>query len=149
VEKLQQQVKELQKKIERIGSGSAGDAVSDLLKQARDVDGLRVVWGLVEAASADGLRAMGDRVRRQLGSGVAVLGAAIDNRASFLAVVTDDLVSLGRLKAGELVREVAKHAGGGGGGKPHLAEAGAKDVGRLKEALEAVPRIVRELAGKR
>jgi alanyl-tRNA synthetase len=94
------------------------------------------------------LREAGDRIRDQLGTGAAVLGAVMNEKVNFLAVVTDDLISGGVLRADELVREVAKIAGGSGGGKPHQALAGGKQVDKLDEALERGRQLLRErLAG--
>jgi len=77
-------------------------------------------------------------------SGVAVLSADVDDKIVFLAMVTDDLVKRG-VKAGDLVNRVAKITGGGGGGKPNLAQAGGRDKERWQEALDEVVPAVRSL----
>jgi alanyl-tRNA synthetase len=89
----------------------------------------------MNAASGDAMKDVADRVRAKLPSSVVVLGAAIDGAASFVAAVTPDLVSRG-VNAGAIVRDVARIAGGGGGGSAGLAQAGAKDASRLGAALE-------------
>jgi alanyl-tRNA synthetase len=83
------------------------------------------------------LREMGDLIRDRLKSAVIVLGTVHEERPLFLAIVTPDLTAKG-LHAGNLIREVAKVAGGGGGGKPNLAQAGGKDKEKLDEALSRV-----------
>jgi len=77
-----------------------------------------------------------------------VLAAEFDGKGSFIAVVTDDLIKEKGLKAGDIVRSVAQLTGGSGGGKPHLAQAGARDVAKIDEALAAVADIVTEQLGK-
>ncbi|MGD8627436.1 MAG: DHHA1 domain-containing protein, partial [Anaerolineae bacterium] len=90
------------------------------------------------------LREMTDWLRNQLGSVVIVLGAIIGDKPNFVAAITPDLVERG-LKAGTLIKQVARVVGGGGGGKPTLAQAGGRDVQRLGEALDLVPKAVADL----
>lgn len=91
---------------------------------------------------------MGDTLREKLGSGVGVLAAVMDGKLSFACVVTDDLIQNKKLKAGDIVKRVAAIAGGSGGGRPHLALAGGKDVQRLQEALDQVPQILQEMTNR-
>jgi alanyl-tRNA synthetase len=77
-----------------------------------------------------------------MGSGVVVLGTVVDNRPLFLAAVTQDLVAKG-YNAGDIVKQVARVAGGGGGGKPTLAQAGGKDKSKLDEALKLVKSLIK------
>jgi alanyl-tRNA synthetase len=88
---------------------------------------------------------MADAIREKAGSGVIVLGATAEGKAQFLAAVSEDLVRRG-LHAGRMVKEVARIAGGSGGGQPGLARAGAKDPGRLGEAIAKVPEILAAMA---
>jgi alanyl-tRNA synthetase len=90
---------------------------------------------------------MGDRLRKKVKSGVAVLASVSGGKVSFMAAVTDDLVSGRNVSAGKIVSEVAKVAGGSGGGKPHLALAGAKEAGGVKKALDAARNIVKAALG--
>jgi len=138
----------LRKRVERLERSLASAPTTDqLLGRAVDVDGVRVLATSVDAPSVDALRYVGDAVRRGLASGVAVLGAVIDGRPQFLALVSPDLTQRG-LHAGQILKQVASIAGGGGG-RPDMAQGGGKDPGKLDEALAAVPGIVREaLAGK-
>ena len=89
------------------------------------------------------MREMGDWFRDKLGSGVIVLGTALNGKPTFVAIVTEDLVKRG-LHAGKLVRRVAEVVGGGGGGRPTMAQAGGKDAARLSEALSRVEQFVAE-----
>jgi alanyl-tRNA synthetase len=115
----------------------AGGQTVELVRSARELNGLRVVAARVDSASVESLRELADGLRRELGSGVAVLSAEVDDKIVFLAMVTDDLVKRG-LKAGDLVNRVARITGGGGGGKPNLAQAGGRDKARWQEALDQV-----------
>jgi alanyl-tRNA synthetase len=128
---------------ERESGASSAAALAD---EAIDVDGVAVVAGRVEVESADALRQAGDEVRKRLGSGVIVLGAVSQDRPVFVAMVSDDLVASG-LHAGKLIKQVASVAGGGGGGKPTMAQAGAKDASKLDAALAVVADVVRQQHG--
>jgi alanyl-tRNA synthetase len=111
---------------------------------AEELDGRRLVVARIEVSSVPLLRQAGDQVRDRLGSGGAVLGAVIGDKVNFLAVVTDDLIKSGVARADELVREVARVAGGSGGGKPHQALAGGKEIAKLDEALDRGRHVLRE-----
>ncbi|HSU18008.1 alanine--tRNA ligase [Longimicrobium sp.] len=140
------QGRELQKQLEKARTQGGGDAIATLIEGARSVDGTKVIATPVDAESADDLRALGDGVRERLGSGVAVLASG-GERPMMLAVVTDDMITRG-VRADAVIREVAALAGGKGGGKPHMAQAGIGDPSRVPEALGKVGEIVgRLLAG--
>ena len=97
----------------------------------------------IDNLDANSLRNLGDNLRDRLGSGVVVLASIINDKINFVAMVTKDLVNKG-IHAGNIVREVAKIAGGGGGGRPDMAQAGGKDVTKVDEALDIIPSIIRE-----
>ncbi|MGI9183201.1 MAG: DHHA1 domain-containing protein, partial [Longimicrobiaceae bacterium] len=144
LERLLEEQRELGRQLERARASGGGDVLGQLLSQAVSVDGARVIAAAVEAGSAEELRALGDRLRERLGSGVAVLAASVGDRTSLLAVATDDLIQRG-VRADQVVREVAALAGGKGGGKAHMAQAGISDPGRIPEALAQVVEVVRPL----
>lgn len=124
-------------------------ALKDLERALADVvrvQGVNVVARVVEAGDRETLREMADWFRDRLGSAVVVLGAVMDGRPALVAAVTPDLVKRG-LHAGNLVKQVAEVVGGGGGGRPTLAEAGGRDPERLPEALARVPTLVGEALG--
>ena len=102
--------------------------------------------GAIKQVDADTLREMTDWFRARVPSGVVVLGSVFENRPHFVASVTEDLVKRG-LDAGKIVKAVAKVVGGGGGGKPTLAQAGGKDPTRLNEALAQVKDVVAQALG--
>ncbi len=92
----------------------------------------------MEDADLDTLRMMADRFRQHVSeSGIIVLGAVIDGSPRLIAAVTEDLIQRG-IKAGDLIQYVAKQVGGGGGGRPNLAEAGGKDPEKIRDALDSV-----------
>jgi alanyl-tRNA synthetase len=118
-----------------------------LAASALRIGNVAVVAAQVTDADLQTLREMSDRLRSMLGSAVVVLATAVDGKPQMIAAVTDDLVKRG-LHAGELVKAVSRMVGGGGGGKPSLAQAGGRDLSRLPEALSQVPEIVRKQLGR-
>jgi alanyl-tRNA synthetase len=116
---------------------SARKAAGSLLSEARDVNGIKVISTKVAATSTDAMREMGDRLKEDLKSGVIVLGAVCDGKPSLLAMVTPDLVAKG-FNAGQVVKELAKVVGGGGGGRAELGQGSGKDASKLEEALSQV-----------
>ena len=119
----------------------ARKAAGSLLSEARDVNGIKVISTKVAVTSTDAMREMGDRLKQELKSGVVVLGAVCDGKPSLLAMVTPDLVAKG-FNAGQVVKEVAKVVGGGGGGKAELGQGSGKDASKLDEALKHAERLV-------
>ena len=120
-----------------------GDQVDALLGNAERVNGTRVVVGDVHVGDAKELQALGDALRERLQSGIAVLSATMeDGKGTLLVIVTDDLREKG-MRADTLVRAVAAIAGGKGGGKPHMAQAGVPDASRLAAAMAEAPAIAR------
>jgi alanyl-tRNA synthetase len=122
-----------------------GDQIRSLLQTAESVgdNGSRLVAAMVQADDVKELQALGDAVREKLGSGVGVLAASFgDGKHTLLVVVTDDLRNRG-VSADVLVKQIAAAAGGRGGGKPHMAQAGIPDAARLGDALSRAPELVR------
>jgi alanyl-tRNA synthetase len=147
IDGLQERIRGLERENERLRGQLAAARVGDLLDRAVEVNGRRVLAVRADVDGKDALRQMGDRLRDRMGSGVVVLGAVIDGRASLLAMVTPDLVAQG-VKAGDIVRETAAIVDGRGGGRPELAEAGGKDAEKLDDALAAVVGIVERGASR-
>jgi alanyl-tRNA synthetase len=117
---------------------ASGDSGSSEIRS--EVGGIQVQARRVPEMSSSELRNLADTLRQKLGSGVVILGMESDGKATLLAAVTDDLTD--RVKAGDLVRELAKTVGGRGGGKPNLAQAGGPDVEKLDEALRRAADVV-------
>ena len=140
------QLQAAQKELTRIRREMARRDFETLMDSVQTISGVPVVAAQVSVADVDAMREITDWYRARVHSGVIVLGAAIDGRPQIVAAVTEDLTGRG-LHAGKLAGAVAKVVGGGGGGKPTLAQAGGRDSKRLAEALVLVPRLVSEALG--
>jgi len=148
VQQLLDERRTLEKKLDEALRGG-GDELQKLVAAARPLggNGARLVVGEVHVDDAKALQGLGDALREQLTSGVGLLAARLaDGKGSLLAVVTDDLREKG-LRADAIVRDVAAIAGGRGGGKPHMAQAGIPDAGRLAAALDEAPALVAAMLG--
>jgi len=140
VERLQAELKRLEREVEALRLRLAAQAVTDALDDVRDVNGVKVLTKRVEGLDPSGLRELADRLLQKLASGVVVLGQERDGKAMLVVRVSRDLVPA--LDANKIVRELAPIIGGRGGGRPELAEAGGRHPDRLSEALEMVVAIV-------
>jgi alanyl-tRNA synthetase len=140
VEKLSDSEKKLRKELEGQQMKRATSQASDLVKEAREVKGVRVVAARVEVTDRSAMRQMVDDLRAKLQSGVIVLGSVSDGKVSLVAAVTKDLTN--KLDAGKIVKQAAAYVEGSGGGRKDLAEAGGKNPAKLDESLQAVPSIV-------
>lgn len=137
--------KGLEKELTKFRVSMAALKLDELINHAIRLNGIRLVAAKVQAGTMDELKSLGDTLRTKLGSGVGVLGAIVDDKVALVCVVTDDLLSSQKLNAGQVVGSVAKLVGGGGGGRPHMATAGGKDVQKLDEALQQTESIVKSL----
>jgi alanyl-tRNA synthetase len=138
VKQLVEQNGALQKELAQLRQAQAKQSSEALLNQAIKLDGFSVLAVQAPAGDVDTLRQMTDWFRDKLGSSVVAVGAVVDEKPMIVAAVTDDLVTR-NLHAGNLVRDAAKLMGGGGGGRPTMAQAGGKDSSKLPEALASVP----------
>jgi alanyl-tRNA synthetase len=134
--KLLDEQKALERQLAEMETKLARGKADDLAASARQVNGVAVVAGRIDGLDADGLRAVADTLRDRLGSGVVCVGSVLDGKVNLVAAVTKDLVK--RFPAGKLIQEVAQAAGGRGGGRPDLAQAGAPDPSKLDGALALV-----------
>lgn len=137
IEELQARIKDMEKEAEKAKLASAQDVAKETLQKARSVDGIKVVSEKVRGFGQKELRDLADSIRDRIGSGVIVLAS---EEGALLAMVTKDLTK--RIKAGEILGQVALLAGGRGGGKPELAQGGTKETGKLDTAMEKVYDIV-------
>ena len=141
--KLIEQQKELEKELEQLRARANADKSGELISQAQDIQGIKLLAARVDDVDGKGMREFSDQLRDKLGSGVLVLASEADGKVALLVAVTKDLV--GRVKAGELVKPLAEIVGGRGGGRPELAQAGGPDTARIGELLQAAPDKLREL----
>ena len=137
--------KELEKEISALNASMAVADLDSLFTGAVEVNGMQVVSGQVTLDSPKTLREVGDRIRDKMESGVAVIGGEFGGKAALLALVSKDLT--GKIKAGQLIKDVAVIVGGKGGGRPDMAQAGGPMADKLPEAIKAVPGIVATLTG--
>jgi alanyl-tRNA synthetase len=144
-EKLDQVLKELddeRKKLAAFEKDQSRKGAEDLLSQIQTVNGVKVLSGKVLNVKVDSLREMADALREKIGSGIIVLCSVNEDKPSFIAMVTPDLIQKG-YNAGDIVKKVAQVTGGGGGGKPGMAQAGGKDKSKVDEALELVKTLIK------
>jgi len=134
--------KSLQKAYQEIQQRLAASEVKTLLSEAKDIEGVKVLSARVTAENQEMLRMVMDEVKNHLSSVVVVLGAVSEGKVILVGSATSDLVNRG-VRADQLLKEVARQVGGGGGGKPELAQAGGKDTAALPAALDSVEELVR------
>jgi len=146
IDSLHAELRAAQREVARLQQKSAGQIAGDLAARAFDVNGVKVVAARVEGLAAKALRTLADEVTERVGSGIVVLGCERGGKVQFVGEVAKDLVEAG-YHAGNLIREVAKIAGGGGGGRPDFAQAGGKNPERLDEALAKVKDLVAAQTG--
>jgi alanyl-tRNA synthetase len=144
---LQERSKAIERDMASLRGKLAGSLVDELLASTQEVAGASLIAQRVSVGGREDLRQLADRIRdRQQQAAVAVLGAVVEDKPALLAMVSPDLVARG-LKAGDIIREIAGHVDGRGGGRPDLAEAGGKDPSGLDKALAASRAIIeRQLA---
>ncbi len=136
-EKLMAAVKTAEKELDRIKKQGTTGGAGDLAEKARDINGIKVVSARIDPADVDTFRGLADKLRDKLKSCLIALGGEKDGKAILLVAATEDVIKKG-LKAGDVVRELAKEVGGKGGGKPDLAQAGGPDASKLDAALNKV-----------
>lgn len=138
---LMEELKQKEKALEQLEHKFAQLQVKETLEQVKKVQDISLLVSRVEARDMETLRNMADMFRDKLGSGVIVLGAVMGEKVNFVVTATKDITAKG-VHAGKLIKEIAALTGGGGGGRPEMAQAGGKDVTKLDEALSAVAKLV-------
>jgi alanyl-tRNA synthetase len=137
VEQLTQRVKSLEKELDQLRAKLATGGSKDLVAEAKEVKGIKVLAAQLDGMDAKGLREALDKLKDKLAPAAIVLASVADDKVTLIAGVTKDLA--GRLHAGELVNQVAMGVGGKGGGRPDMAQAGGTNPAGLGAALEGVP----------
>ena len=133
IQQLQDKAKRTEKELEQLKTKQASQAGADLAKQAEQINGVNVVVQQIDNVDAKVLRTMVDDLKNQLGTAIIVFGSVVDDKVSLIVGVTKDLTD--KVKAGELVGEMAQHVGGKGGGRPDMAMAGGSEPQHLSNAL--------------
>lgn len=134
---LSKQLKEYEKEIEQFKVQMAKNAINDLLENKKEIGGINYITAALEGQDIEGLRQIIDLIRDRLKSGVVVLASENQGKVQFVAGATRDAVEKG-VHVGNLLREVAKITGGGGGGRADMAQAGGRDSSKISQALEKV-----------
>lgn len=135
IESLNQLVKELQSEIASLKSSSAKDALGDVTPI--QVNGINLVTKRVDGVNMNQLRELGDQIKDTIGQGVVVLASATDDKVNLIVTATEDAISNGA-HAGNIIKAIAPLVGGGGGGRPNMAQAGGKNPEGIDDALEKV-----------
>ncbi len=146
VEKLLADRKRLERDVSELKAKLARAGVADLMAQARDINGTKVIAAQVQNVDREQLRTLVDALRVRLGTGLVVLGTVQDGRVALIAGATKDIAGKA-VHAGGVIRDIARMVGGGGGGRPDMAEAGGKNPSALPSALEHVYELVRAGVG--
>ena len=141
IAQMQAQIKELQSENETLKNKLAQESLGDVTNQVQEVNGIRLLAVSVPDTSGNELRNLGDQLKEKIGEGVVLLASAKDGKVSLVAMVTEEAQKAGA-HAGNLIREAAKIVGGGGGGRPNMAQAGGKNAEKIPELIEKVPELL-------
>ncbi|MBU8879494.1 alanine--tRNA ligase [Bacillus sp. FJAT-29790] len=144
IEILLGEIKQLQRENESLAAKLGNIEAGSLVSKAKEINGVTVIAAKVAAADMNNLRNMADDLKNKLGSAIVVLGSVNDGKVNLIAGVTNDLISKG-YQAGKIIKEVATRCGGGGGGRPDMAQAGGKDPAKLESALNFVEEWVKSV----
>ncbi|MCK5760067.1 MAG: alanine--tRNA ligase, partial [Candidatus Delongbacteria bacterium] len=140
IDKLLEDKRNLERSVNELNEQVALFQVSELIGKKISIGGINVISSLVKVNDNRVLKTLAENIRSSMSMAIILLGADIGGKAALVCAVTDDLKD--KIKAGEIIGQVAKMIGGGGGGAPHLATAGGKDVSKLKEAIESVKKLL-------
>ena len=135
------EIKELQSENESLKSKAARDALGDVMNQVKEIKGVKVLAARVDGVDMNGLRDLGDQLKEKLGEGVVVLASAGEGKVSLMATATDAAMKAGA-HAGNLIKAIAVCVGGGGGGRPNMAQAGGKNPAGIDEAIAKVSEVL-------
>jgi alanyl-tRNA synthetase len=144
IEVLMAEIKQLQRENESLAAKLGNIEAGNLVSKAKQIDGVTVLAAKVQASDMNNLRNMADDLKQKIGSAVILLGSVNEGKVNLIAAVTKDLIDKG-YHAGKLIKEVATRCGGGGGGRPDMAQAGGKDPEKLDSALQFVDEWVKSI----
>jgi len=142
VKQLSEENSHLEKEVEKVKSELALSKVDDIIKDAYMIENMKVISKRIDGMDGNSLRQLGDKIKDVMNSVIIVLGSVNEDKVSFIAMATKDLLSKG-IHAGNIIREVAKLTGGGGGGRPDMAQAGGKNPLKVDFALSQVEEIIK------
>jgi len=143
IEHMLAEMKALQSEIESMKSKAAKDALGDVMDQVKEVKGVKLLATAVEGVDMNGLRDLGDQLKEKLGEGVVVIASSANDKVNLIAMATDDAMKKGA-HAGNLIKGIAALVGGGGGGRPNMAQAGGKNPAGIPDAIAKVEEVLAE-----
>lgn len=143
-EKYLEEKKQAEKELAKKKVKEASDKLDELITGGTRIDGINIVLSKFDVNNMDELKEIGDNLRTKIGSGVGLIYSIIEGKINLVTVVSDNLIKDKALNAGNLAKDFSRLVGGGGGGKPHLATAGGKDVDKMENALSEFKNIVKK-----
>ena len=135
------ELKALQSENEALKAKAAKDALGDVMDKVQEIKGVKLLATTVDGVDMNGLRDLGDQLKTKLGEGVVVLLSAVDGKVNMIAMATDGAQAKGA-HAGNLIKGIAALVGGGGGGRPGMAQAGGKNPEGIPEAIAAAAKVL-------
>ena len=141
IEAMLEEIKALHSENEKLKSRMAKEAMGDVMDQVQDIKGVKVLAVRADGVDMNGLRELGDQLKEKLGEGVIVIASAADGKVNLMATATEGVLKQG-VHAGNLIKGIAGLVGGGGGGRPNMAQAGGKNPEGIEAALAKVPELV-------
>jgi len=142
IKELVNSKKEIEKELNKVSSQVLSQGIEDILTKKETINGIDIIIYPIKDSDMDQLKEIGDQIRNKTDNTIAVLGTIKGNKINFVCIVTDDLIQNKGLKAGDLVKKIAKIAGGGGGGRPHMATAGGKDISKFDDAMAEIKKLI-------
>lgn len=141
---MMKEIKELNSELESLKAKNAKDALGDVMDSVKEINGVKVLCAKLPGIDMNGLRDLGDQLKGKLGEGVVLLISDSDGKVSMVAMATDGAVSKGA-HAGNLIKGIAALVGGGGGGKPNMAQAGGKNPAGIDQAITESYKVLEEM----
>ena len=141
IEHMLTDMKAMQSEIESLKSKAAKDALGDVMNQVVEVNGVKLLATSVEGVDMNGLRDLGDQLKEKLGQGVVVIASSANDKVNLIAMATDEAMAKGA-HAGNLIKGIAGLVGGGGGGRPNMAQAGGKNPAGIPDAIEKASEVL-------
>jgi alanyl-tRNA synthetase len=141
IKKLQEELKALKSENEALRNKEAQGALGDVMNKVKMINGIKFLATAVKDIDMNELRNLGDQLKEKLGSGVILLISEKDGKVSLMTMATDDVIKKGA-HAGNLIKAIAKEVGGGGGGRPAMAQAGGKNPAGIENALKKAEEVL-------
>ncbi len=143
-EKYLEEKKQIEKELLKQNLSKVFEKLDEVINKPNKVNGFKVIAGKIELNSMAEFKEIGDELRKKILNGVGLIAVVIDNKINLVCSVSDNLIRDNNLSAGKIISHVAKELGGGGGGKPHLATAGAKEISKLNDVINSFPQTIKQ-----